>query len=249
MLLYPNAKINLGLNIIKKREDGYHDISSVFYPIHQLFDILEIIPSNVFSFTCSGINVTLEDNICIKAFNILHSDFGISSVKIHLHKQIPLGAGLGGGSADGAFTLIALNEIFSLQLSHDQLLKYALKLGSDCPFFIENTPKYVSGVGDKMISVDLNLSTFDFKFIFPNIHVNTKEAYSLVLPKIPQFNLKNLINLPLDKWHTKIKNDFEDSIFLKYPNLKIMKQDLYNNGAIYASMSGSGSVLYGLFRK
>jgi len=166
-----------------------------------------------------------------------------------LHKQIPIGAGLGGGSADGAFTLIILNQLFDLKLSRDQLERYALQLGSDCPFFIDNTPKYVSGIGQEMSSIDLDLSNLELKFIYPDLHISTAEAYTGIRPQLAQINLLDLISQPIDTWKDRVKNDFETSVFIKHPSLKIMKQKFYEDGAIYASMSGSGSVIYGLFQK
>jgi 4-diphosphocytidyl-2-C-methyl-D-erythritol kinase len=247
MIVYPNAKINIGLNVLKKRQDGYHEMSSVFYPVMDLYDILEILPAKDFSFSSSGIAIPGNSNICVKAFELLKADFGIGNVKIHLHKQIPIGAGLGGGSADGAFTLKALNTLFKLKLSNAQLEKYALQLGADCPFFIENTPKYVTGIGEKMMSVDLDLSNYEIKFIFPELHISTAEAYGGITPKTPETNLLDLINQPIENWRGEAKNDFEISAFEKYPQLEIMKAQLYADGAIYASMTGSGSVLYGVF--
>jgi 4-diphosphocytidyl-2-C-methyl-D-erythritol kinase len=249
MIVYPNAKINLGLNVLEKRADGYHKVSSIFYPVREVFDILEIIPSNIFSFDSSGITISGEGNICVQAYDLLKAEFGINSVKIHLHKQIPIGAGLGGGSADASFTLIALNKLFNLKLSKEQLEKYALQLGADCPFFIENTPKYVSGIGEKMSPFDLDLSSFELKFIFPKLHISTAEAYAGITPQLPKTNLLNLISQPLESWKGKVKNDFETSAFKKHQKLKIMKEQLYADGAIYASMSGSGSVLYGVFSR
>ena len=248
MIIYPNAKINLGLNIMNKRLDGYHEISSVFYPVKEIFDILEIIPSNIFLFSSSGFDIPGEDNICVQAYNLLKLDFDIKPVHIHLHKQIPIGGGLGGGSANGAFTLIALNQIFNLNLSLDKLKQYALVLGADCPFFIENKPKYVTGIGEEMSMVNLDLSSFEIKFIFPELHISTVDAYNRVLPKISKINLLEIINEPIEKWKGRLKNDFEFSTFIKYPELQVMKEQLYIDGAIYASMSGSGSVLYGIFR-
>jgi 4-diphosphocytidyl-2-C-methyl-D-erythritol kinase len=247
MIVYPNAKINLGLNVLKKRADGYHEISSVFYPIEEFFDILEIIPADILLFSSSGVAIPGEGNICMKAYDLLKADFGIHPVTIHLHKQIPIGAGLGGGSADGAFTLIALNQLFALKLSKKQLEKYALQLGADCPFFIENIPKYVTGIGEKMSPVDLDLSSFELKFILPELHILTAEAYAGITPQLPMINLLDLITQPIESWKRKVKNDFEISTFTKHPKLKAMKEQLYADGAIYASMSGSGSVLYGIF--
>jgi len=249
MIVYPNAKINIGLNVLEKRVDGYHELSSVFYPVKDLCDILEILPSTEFSFSSSGIEIPGEGNICIKAFEMLKQDFDIDNAKVHLHKQIPIGAGLGGGSADGAFMLKAMNTLFNLKLSAAQLEKYALQLGADCPFFIENTTKYASGIGEKMIGIDLDLLNYEIRFIFPELHISTAEAYCDITPKTPAANLLNLINQPIEKWKGKVKNDFEVSVVVKYPALAKMKEKLYEDGAIYASMTGSGSVIYGVFEK
>ena len=249
MILYPNAKINIGLNILKRRNDGYHDISSVFYPILNLYDILEVIPSSKFSFTCSGISIPTANNICIKAYEILNQDFDIGNVNIHLDKRIPIGSGLGGGSSDASFLLKALNILFKLKLSNNQLSEYAKKIGADCPFFIDNTPKYITGVGDIMKNVDLNLSNYDIKFTFPEISISTNEAYKNIIPKESNNKLMQYISEPINKWKGNINNDFEESVFEKHPYLKVLKKEIYSRGAIYASMTGSGSVLYGLFNK
>jgi 4-diphosphocytidyl-2-C-methyl-D-erythritol kinase len=221
----------------------------VFYPVKDFCDILEITPSIEVSFSSSGIEIPGERNICIKAFEMLKQDFGINNISIHLHKQIPIGAGLGGGSADGAFMLKAMNTLFDLRLSADKLEKYALQLGSDCPFFIDNIPKYVQGVGEKMSIVDLDLSAYKLKFIFPGLHISTAEAYCDIIPRIPETNLLDLINQPIENWKEKVKNDFEVTIFKKHSQLQKMKNQLYADGAIYASMSGSGCVLYGVFER
>ena len=247
MIVYPNAKINLGLNILKKREDGYHDISSVLYPVMECVDILEIIKSERFEFTRSGIEISDGENLCEKAWKLLDTDFGIGNVKIHLHKQIAIGAGLGGGSADASFTLKSLNELFDLNLNNKELEKYALRLGADCPFFIDNTPKLVEGIGEKMTSIDLDLSECNIRLINPEIHISTKEAYSEVVPKTPKKSIEKLIKLDVKEWKNKLKNDFEDSVFAKYPQLEKIKEDLYNEGDVYASMTGSGSVIFGVF--
>jgi len=247
MIVYPNAKINLGLNILRKRKDGYHDISSVFYPVKECVDILEIVKSDDFEFTKSGIEIPDGENICEKAWKLLHTDFEIGNVKIHLHKQIAIGAGLGGGSADASFTLKALNDLFELKITNKELEKYALQLGADCPFFIENTPKLVEGIGEKMINIDLDLSEYEIRFIDPEIHISTKEAYSGVVSQIPELSVEEIIQLPIKEWKNKLKNDFEVSVFDIHLKLKELKENLYNEGAIYASMSGSGSVLYGVF--
>lgn len=249
MVVYPNAKINIGLNIIKKRNDGYHEISSVFHPLLDVFDILEILPSDEFLFSSSGIEMLGENNICKKAWQLLHNDFGIGNVKMHLHKLIPVGAGLGGGSADASFTLKALNKIFELDLSDLQLERYASILGADCPFFIDNTVKMVKGIGDKMTSIELDLSDYEIRLINPEIYISTKEAYEEIVPETPNFTVEEIIKQPIKEWKNKLKNDFEDTVFEKHPNLKSLKENIYQEGAIYASMSGSGSVLFGIFRK
>ena len=249
MIVYPNAKINIGLNVLRKRADGYHDISSVFYPVKELFDVLEIVPANTPSFVSSGIFIPGEENICMQAFYLLKADFGISDVKMHLHKQIPIGAGLGGGSSDGAFTLILLNDLFNLNLSNKRLKEYALELGADCPFFIENTPQYINGLGDKMTPIKLDLSDFSLKFYFSELHISTVDAYNGIELKSSSVALLDLIKTPLERWKGNVLNDFETSIFAKHPKLKMTKEELYADGAIYVSMSGSGSAIYAIFIK
>ena len=249
MIVYPNAKINLGLNVLSKREDGYHDISSVFYPVKECVDILEIIKSERFEFTRSGIEISDGENLCEKAWKLLDTDFGIGNVKIHLHKQIPIGAGLGGGSADASFTLKYLTELFDLNLNNKELEKYALRLGADCPFFIDNTPKLVEGIGEKMTSIDLDLSNYEIRLVNPDIHISTKEAYSGIVPKTPVLSVDKIIELPIIEWKGKLKNDFEESIFEKHQQLEGIKDELYKQGSIYSSMSGSGSIVFGIFEK
>ena len=249
MIVYPNAKINLGLNILRKRKNGYHDISSVFYPVKECVDILEIIKFDTFEFVNSGIKIPDGKNICEKAWKLLYEDYKIGNVKIHLHKQIPIGSGLGGGSSDASFTLKALNELFGLNLTNLQLEKYSVMLGADCPFFIDNRPKLVQGIGEKMINIDLDLSGFEIRLINPRIHISTEEAYSRVIPQIPELNVNEIIELPINEWKNILKNDFEDSVFQQHSLLENIKNSLYKEGAIYASMSGSGSVVYGIFEK
>ena len=247
MIVYPNAKINIGLNVIKKQANGYHKLSSVFYPVDGLSDILEILHAKDFSFSSSGLVIPGNSNICVKAFELLKVDFEIGNVNMHLHKKIPIGAGLGGGSADGAFALKALNELFKLDLSILELKDYALQLGADCPFFIENSPKYITGIGEEMMNINLDLSTYKLKFIFPDLHISTAEAYEGVIPSQPKTNLLDLIKQPIKNWKLVVKNDFESSVCENYPKLKKIKEKLYADGAIYASMTGSGSVFYGVF--
>lgn len=249
MIVYPNAKINLGLNILKKRDDQYHDISSVFYPVLDTFDILEVIHSDNFSFSSSGIEIPRGINICEKAWRLLHADFKIGNVRIHLHKKIPIGAGLGGGSSDGSFTLKVLNELFELNMSTSELERYALQIGADCPFFIENIPKHVEGIGDVMSSIDLDLSEYNIKLIDPEIHISTKEAYTNVVPRKPKFSVKEILESPIKQWKNKLNNDFERSAFQRHIGIGRLKDRLYKEGAIYASMTGSGSALFGLFYK
>lgn len=249
MILYPNAKINIGLNIESKRSDGYHNISSVFYPLKGSYDILEITKSPVFLFSCSGIKIPNGENLCEKAFSLIDSKFSISPVHIHLHKRIPIGAGLGGGSSDASFTLKGLNQLFNLKISNIELEKLSLKLGADCPFFIENTPKYVEGVGDKLSPLSLDLSEYNIKLINSDIHVSTMQAYSsVVINSSKSLILDDILN-PISEWKDTIKNDFESNIFSAYPLLENIKNDLYKEGAIYASMSGTGSIVYGIFSK
>ncbi|MEE2699820.1 MAG: 4-(cytidine 5'-diphospho)-2-C-methyl-D-erythritol kinase [Bacteroidota bacterium] len=249
MILFPHAKINIGLNVLSKRTDGYHEISSVFYPLKNCCDILEITESSHFSFETTGIEILKGENLCEKAFHLLKKDFAIANVHMHLHKQIPIGAGLGGGSADATFTLRGLNDLFSLGISQTQLTKYALNLGADCPFFIEDNPKYVEGIGEKMTNIHLDLNKFEIRVVNPEFHISTAKAYTGIIPKPPSTPLIELIKTPIKNWKENIKNDFEESVFKKHPELEKMKAQLYKTGAIYASMSGSGSVLYGIFEK
>ncbi len=249
MIVYPNAKINLGLNVLRKRKDGYHDISSVFYPVKEYVDILEIVKSEKFEFTKSGIEIPDGENLCEKAWRLLDADFGIGNVKIHLHKQIAIGAGLGGGSADASFTLKVLDDFFDLNLNNKELEKYALRLGADCPFFIDNTPKLVEGIGEKMTSIDLDLSNYEIRLVNPDIHISTKQAYSGIVPKTPVLPVEKIIELPIIEWKGKLKNDFEESIFEKHLQLEGIKDELYKQGSIYSSMSGSGSIVFGISEK
>jgi len=249
MIIYPNAKINIGLNIASKRADGYHNIKSVFYPLKECYDILEIIESPSFLFTSSGINIPTGENLCIKAFNLINSNFSISPVHIHLHKIIPIGSGLGGGSSDGSFTLKALNQLFNPKISNIELEKLSLELGADCPFFIDNTPKYVEGIGDCLTPLSLDLSDYSIKLVNSDLHVSTKDAYNSLEINSSKISILDYILKPISHWKGIIKNDFESSIFRTYPILENVKNKLYYNGAVYASMSGSGSVVYGLFPK
>lgn len=250
MLYFPNAKINIGLNILSKRKDGYHNIESVFYPI-PLKDLLEIIPAKSFAFNYGGVDNIEGDNLCVKAYQLLEKDYELPPVSIYLQKIIPIGAGLGGGSADASFMLKALNSFFDLKIPKEKLKKYALQLGSDCPFFIDNTPKYVIGRGELMQEVKVNLKDYYLVLINTNIHISTQQAYvTISLKENPKQTLIEIIKeYPIEEWKNHIKNDFEVSIFTLHPQLAEIKKELYNLGAVYASMTGTGSTLYGLFKK
>lgn len=249
MVTFPPCKINLGLNIISKRHDGYHDLVTCFYPV-PWSDMLEIIPANELSFSTSGYSIPgkKEDNLCLKAFHLVAKDFKISSVQIHLHKIIPMGAGLGGGSSDAAWTLRTLNSIFDLKISNDQLINYASQLGSDCAFFIQDNPMIGEGRGEILKPLNVNLKNKFIVVIKPEVHVSTAEAYSGVAPRNPEKDLKQiLVHTPVNQWKELVKNDFEESIFSKFPVIQQIKNSLYAYGALYASMSGSGSAVFGLF--
>jgi 4-diphosphocytidyl-2-C-methyl-D-erythritol kinase len=251
MVVFPNAKINLGLHITGKRNDGYHDIESCFYPL-TWSDILEVVESKNLSFTTTGIPIPggWEDNLCMKAYTLLKNAFQLPPVSFHLHKIIPIGAGLGGGSADGAFALKAINEMFGLNLNSAQLEKYALQLGSDCPFFINNKPVFVRGRGEVFESIGINLKGKFILLVNPLFHVSTAEAYGGVTSYSKAGALKKILeNSPIESWRGRIKNDFEDPVFQKYPGISSTKDVLYEKGALYASMTGSGASVYGIFEE
>ncbi|MCB0402729.1 MAG: 4-(cytidine 5'-diphospho)-2-C-methyl-D-erythritol kinase [Flavobacteriales bacterium] len=249
MLVFPNAKINIGLHVTEKRADGFHNIESIFYPVMQLFDALEIVQSNRLTFQSTGIPIpgNEEDNLCLKAFKLLHADYNIPPVSIHLHKVIPIGAGLGGGSADAAFAIKALNDLFELGLTVEQMQNYARKLGSDCAFFIENKPVFAYNKGDEFEAVDLDLSGYSIRIEYPGIHISTAEAYGGIKPDFSKHQLKELIREDPRHWKQHIRNDFEKSVFPNHPEIEALKTKLYGDGAIYASMTGSGSAVFGIF--
>jgi 4-diphosphocytidyl-2-C-methyl-D-erythritol kinase len=249
MVTFPPCKINLGLNVISKRTDGYHEIETCFYPIPWT-DILEIIPADVFEFSHSGYLIPgkAEENICLKAYQLLKNDFDLSPVKIHLHKVIPTGAGLGGGSSNAAYALQMLNAVFNLQLNIDQLKRYASQLGSDCSFFMENKPMIGTGRGEMLEEATVNLKEKFIILVKPDVHISTTEAYAGVKPVVNSKIIKNIVeNSDVAKWKDLLKNDFEQSVFEKYPVIQEIKSRLYQQGALYASMSGSGSAVYGIF--
>lgn len=248
MVSFPPCKINLGLSILNKRPDGYHNIETCFYPV-PWHDILEVIKSDSFEFTSSGIPIpgSIDDNLCVKAYHLLKKDFDVDPVKIHLHKIIPMGAGLGGGSSDAAHTLLLLNEVFELKLNHDQLHNYASSIGSDCAFFIQDRAMIGSGRGEVLTATDLSLKDKFLVIIKPEIHVSTAEAYAGIVPGVPAVSVTDTIKLPIDVWKDQLMNDFEKTVFRKHPEIKLIKEQLYSAGALYACMSGSGSSVFGIF--
>lgn len=251
MVTFPNCKINLGLHITAKRTDGFHDLETIFYPV-PLKDILEVVTATDLQFSSTGLDIpgNSETNLCLKAYHLLKQDFpDLPSIQMHLHKIIPMGAGLGGGSADGAFTLCLLNNKYSLGLSETELIDYALKLGSDCPFFIINQPCYATGRGEHLTSINLDLSGYRFAIVHPGIHINTKWAFDQIQPGLPLKSIKEIIQLPIQDWKYYLSNDFESPIKQNYPAIEAIKLALYKDGALYASMSGSGSAVYGIYPK
>lgn len=251
MVVFPNAKINLGLHIVRKREDGYHDLETCFVPI-PLRDILEIVEGERFHFETSGLPIPgeSETNLCVKAYHLLQAEFNLPPVQLHLHKIIPTGGGLGGGSADASFTLRCLNKLFGLSLDEDQLEGYAGQLGSDCPFFIRNQPVLATGTGNEFQPVNLDLTGKYIALVFPDISVATAEAYAGVTPQAPQVSLRELLETAAPtQWKDQLVNNFELSVFAQHTELSQIKDQLYEAGAFYASMSGSGATLYGLFEQ
>ncbi|SHM55112.1 4-diphosphocytidyl-2-C-methyl-D-erythritol kinase [Cyclobacterium lianum] len=248
MITFPNAKINLGLQILRKRQDHFHDIATCIYPI-PLTDALEIIPSGTLHFGSSGRDIpgNPDSNLVLKAYQMLYADYPrISPVSIHLYKKIPIGAGLGGGSADAAFALKMISDIFGLDLDVLQLEHYGGQLGSDCPFFIENQPRIATGRGELFQPAPVNLSGNWVYLVHPEIHISTREAYAGVVPRSGQKDLKEILDKP-STWKTDLTNDFEASLFENHPTLSAIKTSFYEAGAWYAAMSGSGSAVFGLF--
>lgn len=263
MIAYPNPKLNIGLDVLRRREDGYHDIESLFVPYcapGPMKDVLEIEEAGKFSVeivkdgrrmdgTAPGEWDPMKD-LVVKAYKLLKADFDLPAVRIRMEKHIPVGAGLGGGSADGAFALRMIDEIFDLYLPYVVLEDYAAQLGSDCPFFIYNRPMFVSGRGEVLEPFDIpSLDNYRIELVTPAVSVSTKEAYAGIVPAVPDVSLRELLAQPIENWRVSgVKNDFEKTVFALYPELATLKQDLYTRGAIYASMSGSGSALFGIFR-
>ena len=280
MITNPNVKINLGLNVLRKREDGFHDLETLFVPYMGISDTLEIVVGDDYSRTSAAIfgkyapdmiaqGISEDGKLMItiarkegvdwdplkdltaKAYNILAEDFDMPAVKIFLEKTSPVGAGLGGGSSDAAFALKMLNELCGLELSDDQLASYAARLGSDCAFFIYNRPMIGEGRGEILNSYDLlSLEEYDLQVLTPEgVAVSTKDAYGGIRPHLPEVPLRDALKLPVEKWDGVLVNDFEETVFAKYPELAAIKRSLYDSGAVYASMSGSGSALFALYRR
>lgn len=257
MVSFPNCKINLGLNIINKRPDGYHDLETVFYPI-AIKDVLEIVTdqelpaSGNVNYTASGIPVIgdIQNNLCVKAYQLLKKDFPeLPPIKMHLHKEIPMGAGLGGGSADGAFALSLLNQKYQLQLTQEQLIQYAIHLGSDCPFFIINKPCLGKGRGEILSEIEVNLRNYQFLIVNPGIHISTAWAFSQIKPAQQLYPIEDTILIPIGQWKGMLINDFEKPVVQQYPEIGEIIHELYANGAIYAALSGSGSTVFGIYPK
>lgn len=253
MIVFPNAKINLGLFVTEKRSDGYHNLETAFLPLPGLCDVLEVLPHSGKEdhFSSSGlvVNGTFSDNLVGKAVEILRAHTPLPPLNIHLHKKIPFGAGLGGGSADAAFMLKALNRQFGLQLSRAQLERLAVRLGADCPVFVANRPVLARGIGDQFEPLDLDLAGWHLHLVVPGIHVPTALAYSRIVPQKPKTPLKELLAKAPGHWRKLVNNDFEASVFKAHPEIAAIKEKMYHEGAIYAAMSGSGSAVYGLFRQ
>ena len=255
MIVYPNAKINIGLNVVEKRPDGYHNLETVFYPIG-LQDILEIkvldegnVPECGYKLKITGtiLDGSPEDNLVVRAFKMLKHDFNLPPVSIGLYKHIPTGAGLGGGSSDAAFTIKTLNKRFDLRLTDEQMQDYCTRLGADCPFFIKDTPVFATGIGNEFHPVSFSLKGKHLVLVKPDIFVSTKDAYAKVNVRRPDTPLPELLAQPLETWKDTVINDFERSVFSKYPEIAAIKDSMYDIGAVYASMSGSGSSVFGIF--
>jgi 4-diphosphocytidyl-2-C-methyl-D-erythritol kinase len=253
MLFFPNCKINLGLSILRKRPDGFHDLETVFYPL-PLKDALELIPNSNSepSFSSYGLPIPGDPagNLSLKAWRLIKQDFpGLPAIHVHLYKNIPIGAGLGGGSADGAGTLTGLNRLFQLGLSRDRLLHYATQLGSDCPFFLLNTPCLGQGRGERLQPIALDLSRYSFALVDPGIHISTAQAFGLCTPRETAGSLQEIIGRPIDTWQASLINDFQAPILQLHPELQKINESLYIRGALYASLTGSGSSFFGIFPK
>ena len=253
MITFPNAKINLGLNIVEKRPDGYHNLETVFYPV-PVEDALEVNILNEstqkFRLHQAGLEIAgeAENNLVVKAYKLLDERFNLPPIDIHLFKHIPSGAGLGGGSSDAAYMLKLLNEKFNLELSDENLEEYAARLGADCAFFIRNAPTYAEGIGNIFSPISLSLKGYQIVLVKPDIFVSTRDAFAQIKPHQQEIPLKEAIKQPIEEWKERMVNDFEESVFPQFPAIKEIKEKLYEAGAIYAAMTGSGSSVFGLFK-
>jgi 4-diphosphocytidyl-2-C-methyl-D-erythritol kinase len=251
VIVFPFCKINLGLRILAKRSDGYHDLESIFYPL-PLKDALEIVPSETVALFQSGLKFPgrASDNLCLKAFSLIKTRFpDLTPVAIYLHKAIPAGAGLGGGSSDGARMLLLLNDHFRLELTPGQLFELALELGSDCPFFLQKEPALVRGRGERVDPIRADFSAYSFILIHPSVRISTAEAFSRITPRPSSDDLGAIIDQPVSGWRDRLVNDFEKPVFEQHPELAEIKRKLYDSGALYASLTGSGSTIYGIYEK
>lgn len=254
MLLLPNCKINIGLNIVSKRSDGYHNLETVFFPIplRDNLEFKEIENEDVpYRLVSGGVPIEgkPEDNLIVKVYLDMKAEFNLPALELSLYKNIPMGAGLGGGSSDAAAMMKGLNEAYNLQLSAEDMEKRLAKFGADCPFFVRNKPAYATGIGDELTNCNVSLKDKFIVLVKPDVFVSTKEAYAHVTPKLPAIPLAKAIKLPIETWKEQIVNDFEQSVFPFHPELPAIKQTLYDMGAVYASMSGSGSTMYGIFNR
>ena len=249
MKAYPDVKINLGLNVLRKRPDGYHDLETLFIPYAGISDVLEIVPSETFRFVPSE-NVTWDNDLTVQAYNLLKADFNLPPVEIRLTKRAPVGAGLGSGSSDCACTLRMLNSMFTLGLSDEALSDYASRLGSDCPFFIYDRPMFGQGRGEILTPFDIDLSGYEIKVAIPEgSHVSTREAYAGITPHLPEIPLSKVLRRPVGEWKDVLVNDFEPSVFRSHPEIEALKSQFYAQGAVYSAMSGSGSSVFALFAR
>ena len=258
MITFPIAKINLGLNVVEKRADGYHNLQTVFFPVPLLdaLDVQEMGAEFPSQYDCdlkvSNIHIDGDEqrNLVVRAYNLLKQDFpDMPRVHAHLYKGIPTQAGMGGGSSDCGFMITLLNKMFNLGLSDEQMIQYAARLGADCAFFILNKPCYAEGIGEKLQPIQLSLSGWYLSLVRPDIPVSTREAFALIKPHYPELNCKEVVQLPVEEWRGKLTNDFEDSVFAVHPELGAVKDRLYQLGATYAAMSGSGSTLFALSKQ
>jgi len=251
MVFFPHCKINIGLNILDKRPDGYHALQTIFYPI-KLYDVVEVIESKIFEFSTTGIKIPgpPDQNLCVKAYQLLRKVFqDLPPIRMYLHKNIPTGSGLGGGSADGTFIIRLLNEKFALRLSEGHLASLAIQLGSDCPFFIHHSACYAEGRGELLEEINLDLSNYKIVLVHSGIQVNTRWAFSMIKRPNRKLPVKEMIMQSPKSWRSVVKNDFEEPVFSEFPSLQKIKQKLYEQGAHYSSLTGSGSTIYGIFDK